>query len=248
MRIEKSYHRADLRRLSTESYVKQEGKSLSTQWLWYRKEESGDWIKYGVTVRWSKWKMEGICGITTELWKKFRFAQDQTLMRCTIPNICQGKKNHQKSNFFSFSIVRNNYHAKSPAKKLRASMTTTDNFSFHTLSNYIFVIRCSVHHCTHTVNWLPLVVFQTGESDLKQEDLETAFLRREGNYTFTRNGQEFRLQFFMNPMCEKSFRPYSKKTVRRRPAYKSPEDIKKLLGGNVEKKSWFSLRNLFRWR
>ena len=112
MRIEKSYHRADLRRLSTESYVKQEGKSLSTQWLWYRKEESGDWIKYGVTVRWSKWKMEGICGITTELWKKFRFAQDQTLMRCTIPNICQGKKNHQKSNFFSFSIVRNNYHAK----------------------------------------------------------------------------------------------------------------------------------------
>lgn len=51
MRIEKSYHRADLRRLSTDSYVKQEGKSLSTQWLWYRKEESGDWIKYGVTVR-----------------------------------------------------------------------------------------------------------------------------------------------------------------------------------------------------
>lgn len=51
MRIEKSYHRADLRRLSTESYVKQEGKSLSTQWLWYRKEENGDWIKYGVTVR-----------------------------------------------------------------------------------------------------------------------------------------------------------------------------------------------------
>ncbi|XP_073244525.1 protein mono-ADP-ribosyltransferase PARP12-like [Porites lutea] len=137
MRIEKSYHRADLRRLSTESYVKQEGKGLSTQWLWYRKEESGDWIKYGVT---------------------------------------------------------------------------------------------------------------TGESDLKQEDLETAFLRREGNYTFTRNGQEFRLQFFMNPMCEKSFRPYSKKTVRRRPAYESPEDIKTLLRGNVEKKSWFSLRNLFRWR
>ena len=140
MRIEKSYHRADLRRLSTESYVKQEGKSLSTQWLWYRKEESGDWIKYGVTVRWSKWKMEGICGITTELWKKFRFAQDQTLMRCTIPNICQGKKNHQKSNFFSFSIVRNNYHAKSPAKKLRASMTTIDNFSFHTLSNCTFLL------------------------------------------------------------------------------------------------------------
>ena len=45
-----------------------------------------------------------------------------------------------------------------------------------------------------------------------------------------------------------SFRPYSKKTVRRRPAYESPEDIKKLLRGNVEKKSWLSLRNLFRWR
>ena len=66
MRIEKSYHRADLRRLSTESYVKQEGKSLSTQWLWYRKEESGDWIKYGVRVRRSKWEMEGILRITAE--------------------------------------------------------------------------------------------------------------------------------------------------------------------------------------
>ena len=113
MRIEKSYHRADLRRLSTESYVKQEGKSLSTQWLWYRKEESGDWIKYGVTtVRWSKWKMEGICGITAELWKKFRSAQDRTLMRCTIPKICQGKKKITKNEISSFSIVRNNYHAK----------------------------------------------------------------------------------------------------------------------------------------
>ena len=29
MRIEKSYHRADLRRLSTESFVNQEGKSLA---------------------------------------------------------------------------------------------------------------------------------------------------------------------------------------------------------------------------
>lgn len=136
MRVEKTYHRADLRRLSTESYVKLQRKSLGTQWVWYRREDSGDWAEYGVK----------------------------------------------------------------------------------------------------------------SESDVKQEDLESAFLRREGNYNFTREGQEFRLQFFMNPMCEKSFRPYSKRIVRRRPAFKSPEDIKKLTMGDVEKRSWFSLRNIFRWR
>jgi len=135
MRIEKSYQRADLRRLSTDSYVKEQKTILGTQWLWYRKEESGEWTQYGVK----------------------------------------------------------------------------------------------------------------SETDPKQEDLESAFLRRDGNYNFTRDGQEFRLQFFMNPMCEKSFRPYSKRIVHRRPAFKSPEDIKKLNRGNAEKTSWFSVRRLFRW-
>lgn len=51
MRIEKSYHRADLRRLSTESFVKEQGTSLGTRWLWYRKEESGEWTEYGEKVR-----------------------------------------------------------------------------------------------------------------------------------------------------------------------------------------------------
>ncbi|KAL9987951.1 hypothetical protein ACROYT_G002337 [Oculina patagonica] len=136
MRIQESYHRADIRRLSTESYVKEQDNCLTTQWLWYRKEESRDWVKYG----------------------------------------------------------------------------------------------------------------EENESDTKQEDLESAFLRREGNYNFTRDGQEFRLQFFLNPMCEKSFRPYSKKIVRRRPVFRSPEDIQKLTRGNVEKTSWFSFKKLFRWR
>lgn len=87
------------------------------------------------------------------------------------------------------------------------------------------------------------------DSDAKQEDLETAFLRKDGIYNFTRNGQEFRLQFFMNPMCEKSFRPYSKKIVRRRPEFRSPDDIRKLTKGNeVPKYSWFSLRRVFWWR
>lgn len=87
------------------------------------------------------------------------------------------------------------------------------------------------------------------DSDAKQEDLETAFLRKDGIYNFTRNGQEFRLQFFMNPMCEKSFRPYSKKIVRRRPEFRSPDDIRKLTKGNeVPKYSWFSLKRVFWWR
>lgn len=51
MRLEKRYHRADLRRLSTESYVKEQGTSLATQWLWYRKEDSGEWLEYGVKAR-----------------------------------------------------------------------------------------------------------------------------------------------------------------------------------------------------
>jgi len=51
MRIEKSYQRADLRRLSTDSYVKEQKTILGTQWLWYRKEESGEWTQYGVKVR-----------------------------------------------------------------------------------------------------------------------------------------------------------------------------------------------------
>ena len=51
MKIEKSYHRVDLRRLSTESYVTEQSTSLSTPWLWYRQEESGEWTEYGVTVR-----------------------------------------------------------------------------------------------------------------------------------------------------------------------------------------------------
>jgi len=136
MTMQKSYHRADLRRLSTQSYIKEQDNCLATQWLWYRKEESGDWVKYG----------------------------------------------------------------------------------------------------------------EENGSDTKQGDLESAFLRREGNYTFKRNGQEFRLQFYLNPMCEKSFKPYSKKIVRRRPDFRSPEDIRKLTRGNVEKTSWFNFRNLFRWR
>lgn len=135
MTIQKSYHRADLRRLSTQSYIKEQG-SLATQWRWYRKEESGDWVKYG----------------------------------------------------------------------------------------------------------------EENGSDPKQEELESSFLRRDGNYNYKRNGQEFRLQFYLNPMCEKSFKPYSKKIVRRRPVFRSPQDIGKLTRGNVEKTSWFSFRNLFKWR
>lgn len=53
MRIQKSYHRADVRRLSTESYVKEQDNCLATQWLWYRKEESGHWVKYGEEVYWN---------------------------------------------------------------------------------------------------------------------------------------------------------------------------------------------------
>ena len=52
MRIQKSYHRADIRRLSTESYVKVQDSCLATQWLWYRKEDNGDWVKYGKEVHW----------------------------------------------------------------------------------------------------------------------------------------------------------------------------------------------------
>lgn len=52
MRIEKRYNRIDIRRLSSESSVKQQDTDcLATQWLWFRKEESGDWVKYGVEVR-----------------------------------------------------------------------------------------------------------------------------------------------------------------------------------------------------
>lgn len=32
-------------------------------------------------------------------------------------------------------------------------------------------------------------LFQAGEYDVRQEGLETAFLRRDGNYTFTRSGK-----------------------------------------------------------
>lgn len=137
MKIQKSYHRADLRRLTTESRIKQQGHCLATHWLWYRKEESGDWVKYG----------------------------------------------------------------------------------------------------------------EENNSDAKQDDLEITFLRKDRNYNFTRNGQEFCLQFFMNPMCEKSFRPYSKKIVRRRPEFRSPDDIRRLTKGyEVPKHSWFSLRRPFWWR
>lgn len=51
MTMQKSYHRADLRRLSTQSYIKEQDNCLATQWLWYRKEDSGDWVKYGEEVR-----------------------------------------------------------------------------------------------------------------------------------------------------------------------------------------------------
>lgn len=52
MRIEKRYNRIDIRRLSSESSVKQQDTDcLATQWLWFRKEESGDWVKYGAEVR-----------------------------------------------------------------------------------------------------------------------------------------------------------------------------------------------------
>ena len=52
MRIEKRYNRLDIRRLSSESSVKQQDTDcLATQWLWFRKEETGDWVKYGVEVR-----------------------------------------------------------------------------------------------------------------------------------------------------------------------------------------------------
>ena len=54
MRVEKTYHRADMRTLSTESYVKLQRKSLGTQWLWYKREDSGDWAEYGVKVRETK--------------------------------------------------------------------------------------------------------------------------------------------------------------------------------------------------
>lgn len=50
MKIQKSYHRADMRRLTTDSCIKQHGNSLDTHWLWYRKEENGDWVKYGEEV------------------------------------------------------------------------------------------------------------------------------------------------------------------------------------------------------
>lgn len=133
MRIERNHKRADLRRLSTESYVRQKEEkrpSLLTHWVWYRKEESGEWVKYG----------------------------------------------------------------------------------------------------------------GEGESGAIQEDLESAFLRRDGNFTVVRDGKEFRLQFFMNPMCEKSFRPYSRKHVRRRPQFKSPEEIQLLTRSTTKtKRSWFKI-------
>lgn len=138
MKIEKTYQRADLRRLSTESFVNGkagESTSLLTQWVWYRQEESGEWAEY-------------------------------------------------------------------EAKNA---------------------------------------------SDATQEDLETAFLSRNGNFNFTRDGQEFRLQFFLNPMCEKSFRPYSRKIVRRRPRFNSPENIQLLTRGKATKTSWFRIRGLFWW-
>lgn len=50
MKIQKSYHRADMRRLTTDSCIKQQGNNLDTYWLWYRKEENGDWVKYGEEV------------------------------------------------------------------------------------------------------------------------------------------------------------------------------------------------------
>ena len=64
-----------------------------------------------------------------------------------------------------------------------------------------------------------------GESGARQEELESGFLRRDKIFTVVRDGKELRLQFFMNPMCEKPFRPYSKKHVGRRPQFKSPEEI-----------------------
>ena len=53
MKIEKTYQRADLRRLSTESFVNGkagESTSLLTQWVWYRQEESGEWAEYEAKV------------------------------------------------------------------------------------------------------------------------------------------------------------------------------------------------------
>lgn len=127
--------------------------------------------------------------------------------------------------------VCQNEIAKSLSKNIK--LTEIDGIS---ILGFSIVLTYSLHFYYY---------FQS-ESDTKQEDLESAFLRREGNYNFKRDGQEFRLQFFLNPMCEKSFRPYSKKTVRRRPVFRSPEDIRKLTRGNVKKTSWFSFRNLFR--
>ena len=81
-----------------------------------------------------------------------------------------------------------------------------------------------------------------GESGAIQEDLESAFLRGDGNFTVVRDGKEFRLQFFMNPMCEKSLRPYSRKHVRRRPQFKSPEEIQLLTRSTTKtKRSWFKI-------
>ena len=82
-----------------------------------------------------------------------------------------------------------------------------------------------------------------GKSGAKQEDLESAFLRRDGNLTVVRDSKELGLQFFMNPMCEKTFRPYSKKQVRRS---KSPEEIQLLTRSKATtKRSWFKIRATF---
>ena len=47
MKIEKNYRRADLRRLSTDSYVKAGDATMATIWDWYWQDEDMGWSKYG---------------------------------------------------------------------------------------------------------------------------------------------------------------------------------------------------------
>lgn len=50
MRMEVNYYRSELRRLSTESYVKKPSDVLATRWVWYRLSDQGEWNEYGNKV------------------------------------------------------------------------------------------------------------------------------------------------------------------------------------------------------
>lgn len=98
MTIQKSYHRADLRRLSTESYIKEQDDRLATQWLWYREEKSGDWVKYGESVCWNNEKLflTSACGLHYQKWPKYIFSS--TCQFYSLKDKRSLKKNYQLGN------------------------------------------------------------------------------------------------------------------------------------------------------